>query len=270
MTQLAKVEKATTAPARSGADDEASALISMIERAARDPNVDLDKMERLFVMQQAAHDRRAKAAYFAALSEMQPKMPVVGKRGAISKYEKDDRGGKTGRQEVMTRYAKWEDVVEAIRPTMAEHGFAISFRIAYPTPDRILVTGVLSHAEGHSEETSMSLPIDNSGAKNNVQAWGSSVSYGKRYTAFALLNIVARDEDDDGKLAGGAANSGLVTADQVAELQRLIDLSNADAGWICERYSIETLADMTAKQFGEAKTGLTARLKLGQRGTTHG
>jgi hypothetical protein len=44
---------------------------------------------------------------------------------------------------------------------------------------------VLSHELGHSEETTMTLPLDTSGSKNNVQAVGSSTSYGKRYTATA-------------------------------------------------------------------------------------
>lgn len=181
---------------------DASPILGLIERASRDPNVDIDKMERLFRMKLDMEARDAKAAYLAALSEMQPKLPIITKHGVISKNEKDDRGNKTGRQEAMTKYAKWEDVVEGITPVLAEFGFSLSFRVAQPTPDRVAVSGVLGHRGGHTEETTLSLPIDNTGAKNNVQGWGSSVSYGKRYTAFALLNISARGEDDDGNAAG--------------------------------------------------------------------
>lgn len=247
MTSVAKIDPAHT-PAAPPAD-ESAALIAMIERASRDPNVDLDKMERLFKMHEAAQDRRAKHAYFAALSAMQPKLPVIGKKGVISKNEKDAKGQNTGRQEEMTKYAKWEDVVEAIRPTMAEYGFAVSFRISYPTPDRVLVTGILSHAEGHSEETAMSLPIDSSGAKNNVQGWGSSVSYGKRYTAFALLNIVARDEDDDGRAAAAPAT---ITSDQEARLREMISSTNSDAEKFCRYLRVETLSQLPASRFDAA------------------
>ena len=62
------------------------------------------------------------------------------------------------------------------------------------------VTGVLGHAAGHTEETSMRLPADTSGAKNSVQAWGSSASYGKRYVTLTLTGIATSD-DDDGRAA---------------------------------------------------------------------
>ena len=189
-------------------------FLMMIERAARDPLVDIDKMERLFRMKLDMEERNAKAAYLRALAEMQPQLPVITKHGIIAKNVKDERGQNTGKQEAMTKYARWEDVVEGITPVLAAHGFSLSFRVAQPTPDRVAVSGVLGHREGHTEETTLALPIDSSGAKNNVQGWGSSVSYGKRYTAFALLNISARGEDDDGggtgrDDAGGDDHDGL-------------------------------------------------------------
>lgn len=190
---------APPAPIATGGDP----FLMMIERAAQNPLVDIDKMERLFRMKLDMEERQAKAAYLSALAEMQPKLPVITKHGVISKNVKDDRGQNTGRQEAMTKYAKWEDVVEGITPVLAEHGFSLSFRVAQPTQDRVAVSGVLGHRDGHTEETTLALPIDSSGAKNNVQGWGSSVSYGKRYTAFALLNISARGEDDDGNGPGG-------------------------------------------------------------------
>lgn len=182
------------APIQTGGDP----FLMMIERAASDPRVDIDKMERLFRMKEEHDARKAKTAYLQALAAMQPELPVITKHGVISKNEKDERGQKTGKQEAMTKYAKWEDVVEGITPILAAHGFSLSFRIAQPTEARVAVSGVLGHRDGHTEETTLALPIDSSGAKNNVQGWGSSVSYGKRYTALALLNISARGEDDDG------------------------------------------------------------------------
>ena len=209
---------------------EPTTILNIIERASRDPNVDIDKMERLFRMKLDMEARAAKAAYLSALAEMQPKLPVITKHGVISKNEKDDRGQKTGRQEAMTKYAKWEDVVEGITPILAQHGFSLSFRIAQPTADRVSVSGVLGHRDGHSEETALALPIDSTGAKNNVQGWGSSVSYGKRYTAFALLNISARGEDDDGNSAGGFDSDieNLSTGPRDPETGKLLSTYNVE------------------------------------------
>lgn len=160
-------------------------MLSMIERAARDPNVDIDKMERLVQMQERALARQAKAEYDAAMAEMQPELPSVGERGnAAGRYT----------------YALWEDINAQIKPILSKHGFALTFRTDFT--DGISVTGVLSHRLGHREETTIKLPADKSGNKNDVQAVASSVSYGKRYTAGALLNLTSHGEDDDAFAAG--------------------------------------------------------------------
>lgn len=186
MTAVAKVEAPESAIANYSAS-----LIDVIAQAARDPSVDIDKMERLIAMQERVQGREAQTSYYAALAEMQPNLPII-----------DERGGIKGRDgQVQSTYALWEDVNEAIRPTLAEHGFSLSFRVARAEGE-IIVTGILAHRMGHREETTLTLPTDTSGSKNAVQAVGSSTSYGKRYTAFALLNITTTGEDDDGNKAG--------------------------------------------------------------------
>lgn len=177
---------------------DAASLMEVISRAASDPNTDVDKLERLMSMYERITDRQAKSAFSAALAEMQPKLPVITEKGRIIIKEKG-----TDKVIQSTGYALWEDINEAIRPPLQEHGFALSFRIGKDA-DRVVVTGVLSHREGHSEETTLSLPLDTTGSKNNVQSIGSSVSYGKRYTASALLNITSRGEDDDAQSTGEA------------------------------------------------------------------
>ncbi|WP_185835578.1 ERF family protein [Pseudomonas aeruginosa] len=61
---------------------------------------------------------------------------------------------------------------------------------------------------------------DTSGNKNAVQAVASSVSYGKRYTAGALLNFTTHGEDDD---AFTAAAPVLITEAQAKQLKSLLD-----------------------------------------------
>jgi hypothetical protein len=175
---------------------ESAAIIQAIERAAMNPNVDIDKMERLLQMQERIMERNARSAYAADLARMQPHLPVISEKGKIVVRDKVTK-------EVIqsTGYALWEDINEAIKPVLADHGFALSFRTGLAADGKITVTGILSHREGHQEETTMVLPHDSTGSKNAVQAVGSSTSYGKRYTASALLNITSRGEDDDAELA---------------------------------------------------------------------
>lgn len=220
---------------------EAMAIISMIERAARDPGVDIDKMERLLKMHGEAVARQARQAYSAALAAMQQELPVIQERGAI----------KIGTGPAQ-KYALWEDINEAIKPILAKHGFALSFRTGR-NGDRIMVTGILSHRDGHAEETTMELPADQSGSKNAVQAIGSSTSYGKRYTASALLNLTSRGEDDDGR------STARITEEQVMELRDLAEAVEADMGRFLRYLGIEKLSDLPATKHAAAVEALNAK-----------
>jgi hypothetical protein len=186
-----------------------SNTVGMFERLAKDPNVPVDKLERLVSLQERVMAKNAEAEFHAALSEMQAELPTIGERGGIK-----DRAGN-----VQSSYALWEDVNRAILPILKKHGFSLTFR-QESKENAICVTGVLAHRNGHSERTSITLPADTSGSKNAVQAVGSSVSYGKRYTAGMLLNLTSCGEDDDGKRAGvGPA----VSDDQIANINALLD-----------------------------------------------
>ncbi|MCU1717350.1 ERF family protein [Pseudomonas sp. 5P_3.1_Bac2] len=188
---------------------ESATILQIIQQVAVNPNADIDKMERLMAMHERLQANQAKQQFDDAMSRMQEELPVIGERGGIK-----DKSGR-----VQSTYALWEDINEMIKPVLAKHGFALSFRT--PRNDKgIEVEGVLSHSAGHRETTSLVLPADTTGSKNGVQAVASSVSYGKRYTAGALLNFTTTGEDDDGN---GAVVTPRVTSVQAAQLAELLD-----------------------------------------------
>lgn len=242
--QIAVHDQQETAPVPAS---ESAAIFSLIERAARDPNIDIDKMERLMAMQERMLERNAKSAYMAALAEMQPELPVITERGGIK--------NKVG--EVQSTYAKWEDINEAIKPILAKYGFSLSFKVNR-TDGMVSVTGILGHREGHSEQTSIDLPVDGSGSKNAVQAVGSSTSYGQRYTAKALLNITSRGEDDDGKKAGDGET---ISEEQAAEIRALIDRTETDIAKFCNYFKVDAIPDLSVRQFDRAISSLKSKLK---------
>lgn len=231
--QIATVEEQRAAPPAL-APSESAAIISMIERAAKDPNVDIDKMERLLQMQERVLAQRARAAFASALASLQQELPVVRERG---------RGDK------QAKFALWEDLNEAIRPAMGRHGFSLTFRVSSSGAGKLAVTGVLMHRDGHAEETTMELPLDNSGSKNAVQSVGSSTSYGKRYVAMAILNITSTGEDDDGRTGGGAP---VVNDEQADELRELIKKHGVRIDQFLRFFKIESIPDLPAPRFNEA------------------
>jgi hypothetical protein len=237
-------------PAETGAPQlpaplsEAGAIVQMIERIALNPAADIDKFERLLEMQERVAARTAKAAYDAALAVMQPELPVIAERGGIRNKDGD----------VQSTYALWEDINDAIKPILSRHGFALSFRVERPE-GLIAVTGVLSHRDGHREETTLSLPVDSSGSKNSVQAIGSSTSYGQRYTAKLLLNLTSRGVDDDGK-AGGSA---YITDEQVGTIQELMESVGADRERFLAYIGAASIAEIPADKFKAAMAALMAK-----------
>ena len=217
---------------------EAVSMVSVLDRAARDPNVSAEKLERFYELHRKVLVDAVERSYLEAISELQAELPAVERKG---------KGHNSS-------YARFEDIIDAVRPKLVAHGFSLTFRTSQ-TEKAITITGVLGHRDGHKEMTSVVLPPDTSGNKNVVQSWGSSTSYGKRYVALTLLGIATENEDDDGAKAGKQQPQ----ANTVETLKALLAETGTEAGRVCAHYSVETLEDLTAKQVAEAVTGLTAR-----------
>lgn len=217
---------------------DAANMLTVIARAAADPACDLDKMERLMAMHERMMGRQAQAEFADSLASMQAELPSIGERGdAAGRY----------------KFALWEDINQAIKPILQKHGFALSFRT--DTANGITVTGVLSHRNGHREETSITLPADASGNKNAVQAVASSVSYGKRYTAGALLNLTSHGEDDD----AFAATGDFITEAQEIGLRERLEACGANIPGFLKFLKVEALSKIRTKDFDKAVKAVEAK-----------
>lgn len=217
-------------------------ILAVIERAARDPGVDIDKMERLLGMYERVKGQAAKSAFTEAYAEMQPHLPAIDANGKIV------HNGK-----VISQYARWEDVNDAIKPVLGKYGFALDFRTTQ-ADGKLSVTAVLSHRGGHSSEATLQLPIDTSGAKNAVQSIGSTVSYGKRYSAGLVLNLTSRapqEADDDGSGAGAA---GPISEEQAKTIRDLIEGTGADIARFCKFMGVGSIPEIKAGQYQRAIT----------------
>lgn len=239
MSALAKTQSTEVATVAEGAT-----LLAVISRAASDPNTDVTKMERLMAMYERVEAKRAEAEFAEALADMQPHLPAIAERGK-AKVNGD----------VRYTFALWEDINAAIKPILQQYGFALSFRTDFT--DGIAVTGVLTHRSGHSERTTIKLPTDASGSKNAVQAVASSVSYGKRYTAGALLNLTSHGEDDDAFTAAVE----YCTDEQLATLNEWIKATGSDKAKFLKFLKVDSLDNLPAKQYDKALSALRAKEK---------
>jgi hypothetical protein len=229
-------------------------ILAMIERAARDPAVDLAKLQGLMAMKKDIEADRASIAFAEAFSELQPELPTIDRKGRIVVYSKSDRekpGGVPADAEPIqkTPYATLDDILEAIREPLHKHGFSLRFEHDTATDGRLITTAILRHRLGHAERaTTPPLQHDSSGSKNNVQAVGSSLTYGRRYALMAVLPIVshaAQDADDDGKAAGAARIDG----DQLIQMQQLLEETKSDLSIFFDTLGTTGFSDMTVRQW---------------------
>lgn len=165
---------------------EAPAALTLFERLARDPNVPVEKLEKLIAMQERINAHNAKAEFDAAFSAMQGEIPIITERGEI-----------LINGQLRSKYAKLEDILSVVKPIMQKHGFAIRHRNEF-TDGKLKIIGILSHRSGHSEQDEFVTDADTGAGRNAIQSLGSARSYGQRYTVIALLGIATRGADDDG------------------------------------------------------------------------
>lgn len=181
---VAKRTETAVEPAEFGAS-----LLEVISKAARDPSVDIDKMERLLQMQERVEARQAEVAFAEAFAALQPELPIITMNGQIVHNNK-----------VISEFSDWPNINKVVTPILAARGFSLSFKPA-ESGNKTGITAILRHRMGHQDTATLELPTDTSGAKNAVQAVGSSLTYGKRYTGVLILNLTIEGEDDDGSAA---------------------------------------------------------------------
>lgn len=220
---------------------EATALIQAIERAALNPQVDVDKMERLFALQKEIMARQAETDFNAAMAAAQGEIPTI-------------KGTRKNTQ-TSSFYADLVDVCDVATPIITKHGFSLSFGQAEcPTEGRIRVTCQCSHAKGHTRHYYWDPPIDMTGIKGvtnktPIQGEGSTFSYAQRYLTKLIFNLRIEGEDKDGNSRQAVET---ITEQQLNELEAKGKAVGADKTKFLEYLGVKALADLPASQFQKA------------------
>lgn len=167
----------------------ATSIMQVISRAASDPTVDVDKLERLLGMYERIGARDAEIAYNDAMSAAQAEMRPI--------------AADASNPQTKSRYASFVALDGALRPIYTKHGFSLSFDTADGAPaDHVRLVCKVSHRTGHSERPRIDMPADGKGAKGGdvmtkTHATGAAMTYGQRYLLKMIFNI-AVGEDTDG------------------------------------------------------------------------
>lgn len=200
-------------------------------RMAVTGGADLEKLEKLLNLQERWEANEAKKAFQQAISQFKANPPVIEK----------DRTVAFGN----TRYnhASLFNVVQKITHELSKYGLSASWVTSQN--GTVGVTCRISHVLGHSEETTISAPADTSGAKNAIQAIGSTISYLQRYSLLSILGLATADQDDDGQ----ASSARYVTEEQLATLKEHMIAVKADEKRVLAFLKIDSLDKMTVPQY---------------------
>lgn len=228
---------------------DATALVQVIERMALNPDVDVDKLERMLAMQERIFERNAEQAFNAAMRGAQREMPKV---------LKDAENASTH-----SRYATLEALSNAMSPVIAKHGFSTSFGTAdSPLQLHYRVTCRVSHVDGHSRDYHADVPADTMGAKGTpnktlTHGFGSTMSYGRRYLKMLIFDVATTDDD------GQAAENEPISAAQKEALIELLKGPGQDGKKFLAWLKVASLDEIPATRFNEAVRALEAKAKAG-------
>lgn len=265
-----KQEVATIASKAPALSDEGASEVAILLKAVTDPLVDVAKaraIEEMIERRRAAH---AKSLFIKDYIALQSELPEINRDGKIVIE------GKPGKAGQKTPYATFPNLYREIKPILQKHHFGF---VTQPDVGKdgigIIVRGRLIHDGGHEIDGVLPLPLETSGSKNNLQGVGSSLSYGRRYLAILLCQIItsaAEDADLDGNAPrpkGKAGKSAAPDAEQQAEAAGgAIDMEQAqvlaakikDSGVpldrFCTKYGVETPAELPVAMFKEAIAAL--------------
>ena len=219
-------------------------LLVMIERLATNPSLNIEVFDRLLAARRQEEDRAAERAFNAAMSAAKGELQPVLKTRDV------DYPSSKGAGRVKYRYENFADVAKTVDPVFAKHGLSYRFSIAQEG-DKLTVTCIVSHSEGHSERISLEGKVDpGSTGMSSVQALGSALTYLQRYSLRAAIGLAA-GVDDDGRGAGGA--SPKIDARQAATLRMLITDTGRSEATLLRLVGVEDIDDMTIDQWTRAK-----------------
>lgn len=167
---------------------------------------------------------------------------IVNAQREYQSIPKTKTAGKPGGKQ--WTYADLTDVLDAMLPILSRNGLAFTQR-EQAFEGKIYLVTLLSHSKT-GEWIGSFKPLNPSDATD--QAYGSCMSYQRRYAAYAILGIHPSDEDDDGE---GAKDAQQITDKQLSYIHYLLKEHDSLRKEIYDRLRISSFDSLTSKTASE-------------------
>lgn len=224
-------------------------MIDIIAKAAADPNIDVDKMDRLLSMHERISAKQAEQEYARAMSAAQAEMRPIAT---------DAENPQTS-----SKYASHAALDKALRPIYTKHGFSLSYDTGdCPKDDHIRCILNVFHEAGHLRQHHIDVPIVTTGIHGKAMmtlthATFSATSYGNRYLLRFAFNIAVGEADDDGNAAGMET----LSEGQIADLEAKIEEVGANKDAFLKYCKVTSLDKIPAKNFKAVCAALEAKAR---------
>jgi len=157
---------------------------AMIQALMAAPDVDVDKLEKMFELQTKFEENQARKEYHAAMAMFGALVPVLKYDSWVTFKSKD------GKVDTDYGFASLAGSMKKLQEAMDQCSLKASWKTETKGDSGYTqVTCYMTHGMGHSESTSLSALPDPSGGKNSIQAVKSTVSYLKRITFEAIAGL---------------------------------------------------------------------------------
>lgn len=221
------------------------AMMAVIERAARDKDVDVTKMERLWVMRNELREQQKQDQ--AEERERDFHNALADAQAAMTRVAADSSNPQT-----RSKYASLAALDRAIRPHYTGKGFSVSFDTEMLANGDLRITGFLAR-NGHTVRRQVDQPADGKGAKGGdvmtrTHAHKAAITYGRRELLEMFFNL-ATGKDTDGNIDPPVGPT--ITEKQAGEINKLFEAIDSDAlkDIVLGYYKIESIAELPASAF---------------------
>lgn len=167
---------------------------------------DAATVEKIVAVAERVHDRTAAMEFASLLAEFQEAVPIIRKTKPVR--EASHKGGN-----VLYHFAPLPEIQRVVRPLLTARGFSYRWNQRILDNGQMVVTCVLSHANGHSESSDFATPIGKgTSIMSGPQKHGGTNTFAQRYSLLAVLGLTV-DEDTDASEPPGEPVSEKQAAD---------------------------------------------------------
>lgn len=158
---------------------------SLISQAIRQ-KLPVEQMEKILAMRTELKKEWAKEQFFLSLADFQRKCPIIKKTKKVLNKDKTLR----------YKYAPLDEIIKQTRDLIYQYGFSYVISTTQ-SDDMVSAKCILHHVSGHSEHTSLAVPIDKTAFMTESQKVASALTFAKRYALCDALGILTQDTDDN-------------------------------------------------------------------------